>query len=208
MSLTRTLAVFVSLLSATGLYAEGPRMEFGAGPPKIRGIAVGTRIAWIAMLRERIAGQSHMTILRGVEPVTPNGDLALDRADRDFSRSLWLIAELTGPAVVRDSAPQYAPTAASIFVRAVKDEETITVHATSVHIAWIRRTGEAVWNIAATDGSELDADTIQNGVITIPLSIASAFRGNARPPQFLAPGDLLLLIDPDENRTSVIEVAE
>lgn len=109
MSIVRILSALTGILFVVVAHAAAPGLEFGAGPPKIHGLAPGTKVAWMTMVRERVRGRSHMTVLRGVEPVTPNGDLAVDRPDRDFSRSIWLLSELDSNTVVQAGAPQYPP---------------------------------------------------------------------------------------------------
>ncbi|HEX2062133.1 MAG TPA: hypothetical protein VHK90_15445, partial [Thermoanaerobaculia bacterium] len=127
MFIARIVFAVMGVLFVIAAQAAAPGLDFGAGPPTIRGFSPGTKIAWMAMVRERVNDRSHMTVLRGVEPVTANGTLTVDRADRDFSRSIWLVAEVDGTGVLSAGAPLYPPSPEAVEVRAVKGESTISV---------------------------------------------------------------------------------
>jgi len=200
---TLVCAAIVAVTSQASLH-----FDFAGGPPSVRGLARGTKIAWMGMLRERAGGRSRMTVLRGVEPVTPDGHLTVGRTDRDFSRSIWLVAELDGPAVLQGGAPGYPAARDSIAVRAVNGEAVITVHSPSIHLTCVRRKGGGVWMFAASDGSSVDADGLQDGTIVIRLDALVPYRGNPNPPATLLAGDLLLLLDPKGNRATAREVSE
>jgi hypothetical protein len=200
--ITRFLFLFISALSV----AADPTFDLTSRPPRIEGFAVGTKVVWMAMVRERVDDQSQMTILRGHQTIDASGKLEVDRLDRDFTRSLWILAEVGGTTAVRGSAPGYDPLNAEIVVRAEKGADRLTIQSQSVHLTWIA--GDGSWTFGGADGGAQDEDGVQNGVIVLRLTSMRPVKGKSAPPASLSAGDRFLLIDPDENRMTVVAVRE
>jgi hypothetical protein len=65
-----------------------------------------------------------------------------------------------------------------------------------VYIAVVRP-GTGAWLLQTHDGAKTDGDGDNNGVIRARLSSFSAFGGSPPPPEKLAAGDIVLVIDPE-----------
>lgn len=196
------LLFFTCRISATA----DPAFDLTSKPPRVNGFPVGTKIVWMAMVRERGEDQSHMTILRGQQTIDASGKLEVDRIDRDFTRSLWLLASVDGSAFVRGAASGYEPTEEPLPVVAEKGKDRLTIRAQSIHLTWLA--GKDVWIFAGADGGARDEDGQQNGIIVVRLASMAPLRGKSAPPASLSAGDRFLLIDPEENRIAVTAVTE
>ena len=139
--------------------AASPAVELHSGPPKVQGFPVGTKIVWMSMVCERVQNESHMTVLRGVQTVDASGKLEVDRADRDYSRSLWLLADLDGGWAVHGATAQYPPSREVLAVQTQKGADRLIVHAQSIHLTW--SSGHGIWLFAGADGGGQDADGLQ-----------------------------------------------
>ena len=165
----------------------------------------GTKIAWMALTRERVGNHGRLTISRGLEVATPAGNVAIGRPGVDRSRSVWVMAAIDEALTVSTIPPGYEISPFPIEAQAIAGAERITITSPSIELLYVRRHGSA-WFFTASDGGPADADGEQNTRITVALESLKALHGNASPPKTVGQGDVLLMIDPVSNRSSTVEV--
>jgi hypothetical protein len=189
------------------LSAGKPNVEFGPDGVTFLDVQPGTRVAWISLTRTRVASHTELRIDRGIEVARPSKSAVVTRAGADQSRSIWAVAsvdeDLAGTAV----APGYSVSPSPIEVNAAAGAATIAVVSPEVELMYVRPKGGA-WFISATDGGVGDTDLQQNTVITISLQSLERVQGNPHPPASTAVGDVILMINPRSNRTSVMKVTQ
>lgn len=199
---------FIALLSAIAIdaYCAKPNLEFGPGGVTILDVQPGTKIAWMSLTRTRIANHASVRIDRGIDVATQSKKAVIARAGADQSRSLWVLAAVDEDLAGAATAPTYGGSPFPIDVTAPAGSATISVVSPEVELVYVRPKGGA-WFISATDGGIGDVDHVQNTVVTIALDSLERLQGNPHPPDVTAPGDIILMIDPRTNRTSVVKVS-
>lgn len=201
--------VVLALLATVTNYAFGgnPNVEFGPDGITILNVQPGTKVAWMSLTRSRVASHTLVRIDRGIEVAKPSRKAAVARVGADKSRSIWVIAavdeDLAGAAI----SPGYSSSPSSIDVVAAVGSGTFAVISPEVELMYVRPKSGA-WFLSATDGGLGDLDRVQDTTITISLQSLEKVQGNPHPPEATAPGDLILMIDPRSNRTTVIKVSQ
>jgi hypothetical protein len=189
------------------LSAGKPNVEFGPSGVTFLNVQPGTKVAWMSLTRTHVASHTELRIDRGIEVAKPSRSAVVTRAGADQARSIWAVAsvdeDIAGTAVV----PGYSASPSSISVVATAGSGTIAVVSPEVELMYVRPKGGA-WFISATDGGLGDTDLQQNTVITISLQSMERVQGNPHPPAVTAAGDVILMIDPRSNRTTVMKVTQ
>jgi hypothetical protein len=184
--------------------AAAPEVTFGPSGVDVRGVKPGTRVAWIAVIRE---WQGHVLgthTLRGIGPARPNATFAIDRPGVDRSQSLWVIADVDAGVGLKARAPETVTSNHAFAVTARPGDATVVIESSAVEVLYVRR--GAAWAFHVSDGGGSDADGEQNGSIAMRLDSLKPFKGNPHPPKTVQAGDLILVIDPLGVRTAVTEV--
>jgi hypothetical protein len=197
-------------LIATALFAvaagAAPKIEFGQSGVRALGFKPGTRVAWMALVRKNHEYHKENIVVRGLEVATGNGSVDLDRDSQAWTpgtHAIWTVADVDGATGSRATSPTFRHSQRPIVIR--HTETTIEIEAPVVELMYVRgRSG--VWSLGAGDGSLLDEDRQRNGIIVISLATLQPYKGNPHPPERVAPGDLVLVIDPYEVRAGQYEV--
>lgn len=199
----------VALIATLALPAIGAspnaRAQFDRNGVTVDGLKPGTKIVWMALTRTRAGSHSRLSVSRGVEVVTPAGNIAIGKPDADKSRSLWALAAPDEAVALTATPPGYVISARGIQATARPEAETIAVVSPAVELMLVRRQGQA-WFITAVDGGGGDADKLQDTTIKVDLQSLQPLHGGAKPPRTLSEGDIVLMIDPRSNRVSTLEV--
>ena len=160
------LALILTAASTFSAYADPPSLEFRSTGIQVNGMRPGTRVVWLAMLRDRIRERPRVTMQRGLEPVTPNGELTVE-SGLDASQSMWIVAAVDQDVVLRQSAPGYPVSPTPIEAQVSPGTNTLRIRSGTISLTYVRRHGAGVWVFAAADGSELDSDHAPDGWISV-----------------------------------------
>ena len=182
-----------------------PQVAFSRGGVTISGLSPGTRVAWLGMIREPRENHTRTRIVRGFQPVTPQGSFAIDAEHADESRGLWAVVDVGTGASVHARSPRAVASKRSIVVAAPAGSATIGIESGAIELLYVRPPSRA-WRFAVADGGGLDADGEQNGTIVVALPSMKPLHGQAGGPSGTERGDVLLLLDPRQLRTDTVEI--
>lgn len=205
-TIVRPILAAAVVLLTTGAHAVQPEVTFSAGAVAIRGLSGGARVAWLAVVREPRSYSTSVHVLRGTDVATPGGVVSVPVSGAAVSRALWVMADIETGASLEISAPGYATSIRSIDIGAVRGEAFLTVASPQVKVLLVRP-GLGAWFGSAYDGGAGDADGVPDAQIRLSFATLQSESDHSAPPATLAPGDVLLVIDPLAMRTSGIEVA-
>jgi hypothetical protein len=202
------LALTVMPAAAEDLVSNG-NGSLSASGLSMFDVQPGARVAWMTLTREPVGNHYRLRIQRGVQTADGNGEVFITQDGADEARTLWLAAAVDGQQLVTldaaaegyDSSSEPVPSAAVIGATA------ITIESRQAEVIYVRRQVGA-WFLSAMNGGLDDQDGAQDTVITIPLSSLQPFPGNPSAPTSVAHGDLVLVIDPYLNRTSMSRVSQ
>ena len=200
-------AVACTLFAVAGLAADRalPQVAFSRGSVTVSGLRAGTRVAWLGMIREPRQNHSRTRIVRGFQPVTPQGAFSIDAADADRTRGLWAIADVGTGASVHARSPRAVASRRGIRVAAPAGSATIAVESGAIEVLYVRPPARA-WSFAVADGGGRDADGVQNGTIVVALPSMKPLHGQSGGPSVTERGDVILVLDPRQLRTGTVEV--
>lgn len=206
--MSKRFLVFVwTLLAGAAMGADRalPQVAFSRDGVLVSGLRAGTRVAWLGMIREPRQNHSRTRIVRGFQPVTPQGSFAVDAANADRTRGLWAIADVGTGASVHARSPGAAASRRSIRAAASAGSPAVSIESGAIELLYVRPPARA-WSFAVADGGGLDADGVQNGTIVVALSSLKPLHGNGERPSAVERGDVLLFLDPRQLRTATLEV--
>lgn len=203
----RLLHLALAVTLAASAFAGQPNLEFGPDEVTILDLQPGTKVAWMSLTRTRVANHALIRIDRGIEVAKPSNKAAVARVDADKSRSIWVVAAIDEDVAGSANAPRYSSSPFPIAIRAAAGSSTIHVISPAVELMYVRPKRGA-WFISATDGGLGDSDGVQDTTISISLTSLETVQGNPQPPVTAAPDDLILMIDPRSNRTTVSRVRQ
>lgn len=205
----RTGAVLLALTMGSLVFAASkatpPTVDFARSGVTIGGYKPGTKLAWMALVREPTKGYWATRIIRGFGPITPNSTFAIEHPEADLKRSIWMIADVDAGTGRHAKSPTMAHSSRGIVIRATPGAAVIQVDSSAIELMYVRPRFGA-WSFSVADGGTRDADLSQNGQIVIPLQSLISYQGNPHPPATVETGDLLLVIDPNGMRTATLEV--
>jgi hypothetical protein len=202
------LAVPVSVVTGVAFAAANvrpPKVEFGPNGVTVGEVRPGTRVAWMAMLRDRRGYQTRVRIRRGFGPATPNSAFAIAQEAADTTRGMWVVADVDAGTSVHAASPVMTTSGRPIRVRAGAGAAVVEIDSFAVEVLYVRPRGGA-WTYSVLDGGGRDADQRQNGTIVMPLEALAPLKGNPHAPAATAAGDLILIIDPRGVRSASVEV--
>lgn len=207
-NMRRKIAIMLLLAVVVGIAINASEVKFGKDGLTVAGLRPGTRIAWLALTRERIDNHGRLTVSRGIGVATPAGVVSIGRDKADTSRSIWAFATTDdSDLAIATVSPAYSATSRSIDVVAKPGDGRFTVVAPSVEIVYVgRRNG--VWYATAADGGSMDADQSSDASITFSLDSLQHMFGPAKPPARISAGDVILIIDTRSNRKRAYEVGK
>lgn len=202
--------LLLTVLSGLALHAlaQQPDIRFGPGGVTMLNVEPGTQVAWMSLTRTRSENHSVVRIDRGIQVATSARKADVARPGADQSRSLWVMAaidrdDLAGSAI----SPKYSISPDPVPIAAATGSATLVVASPEIELMYVRPRRGA-WFISATDGARGDVDRTPDAAITIALESFEKVQGNPHPPETIAAGDLILVIDPRSNRTAIIRVAQ
>ena len=204
--MNRITPLLAVLLFTVGLHADTPTLQFSADGVALTGAKPGNRISWVGMVREFDGTLPVLRIVRGLEPFTGARELSLGNGF-DPSCSVWAVGGIDEPMTVVRSGDRCAISDEAIDASAAAGATQFIVRSSIVFGHYIGRKHSA-WRFGVRDGSDLDADGQINGEIVIALSTMQKLKGSPHPPDVISAGDTLLLLDSDQMRVSVLEVAQ
>lgn len=196
-------AALALLLPLTSTAAPRLELQFVPGTVVVRGASPGARTVWMALLRERVGSHVAVRVHRGFAVASAEGVARVDHAAAAAPRALWAVADADRGGVGQGIPPEYGISQVPVIVNATAGANVIIVEAPEVRLLFVSPPAGA-WAFDAADGSDLDADRLADGRITIPLSALRAIQGNRPAPEQIAAGDVVLAIDP--NRVRIGEV--
>lgn len=206
--MNRRIAVSTLVLGlVAAVAAAAPSVEYGPGGVRVVGARPGTRIAWMALVRQNHPYHKENFVVRGIEIATGSGFVDVDKEKKwgETAHALWSAVDVDELASVRASSPDFQHSQRPIAMTAKAGESTITIQCAVAEVMYVRgRSG--VWAGTVGDGSKLDADGTRNGSIVLALASLSPYKGNPHPPDNVTAGDLVLVIDPYEIRSAQYEV--
>jgi hypothetical protein len=181
--------------------ANTVQVVYGSDEVTVQGVAAGTRLFWIGVIRDQYGDQSRVRFVRGSAPATPKLSLVSGMPTR---RSRWLIVSPGNSLTVTSSAPTYGTSSDLVVTRAVAGDDRISIISARIHGTYVR--GQQAWAFGAADGTEIDLDHEVNGTIVLALSTLTRYRGNPHAPDVVRKGDGILLADPSQGRLTFVEV--
>jgi hypothetical protein len=169
----------------------------------------GARVAWMTLTREPVGNHYRLRIQRGLQTADSNGQVFVAQGGADEACTLWLAAAVDGQQLVtlNVAADSYSSSTETVPHAAVIGATAITIESRQAEVIYVRRQVGA-WFLSAMNGGLGDQDGAQNTVITIPLSSLQPFPGNPSAPASVQHGDLILVLDPYLNRTSMSRVSQ
>lgn len=201
----RTLTVITAVIAAFAAFADPPTVTFTENGVAIGGVAPGTKIAWLGMIRERAGAHARVRFERGFGPATPAGKLEIAEAGADRAHAIWVVADVGSGSARRSAAPGFVHSSAGIVIDATPGGVSVAIESAMVELVYVRPKRGA-WSFGTGDGSTLDADGESNGVVVMPLSALNRFQGNPHPPEQVEEGDVILVIDPYRIRSGQLAV--
>lgn len=205
-----TLVVLMYTMAGGALAAgkaNPPKVDFGREGVTVRDLKPGTKVAWMAMVREPQGYHVRVRVLRGYGPATPNSTFSMAFDKADSTRGLWLIADVDAGTGVRASSPVTATSNRPIAVRAANGASRVEIDSAAVEVLYVRP-GRGAWTYTVADGGGRDADALPNGTIVMRLESLKPMKGNPHAPTAIEAGDLMLIIDPRFMRTAAVEVGQ
>jgi len=201
----RLILAAAILMISFGMKAARPEIAFTAEAVAFNGLSAGTRVAWLAVVREPRSYSTSVYVLHGTGIATPSGVVSIPARGAEVTNALWMMVEFETGATVRTSAPGYTTSVRSIDIRATNGDTFMTIVSPQAKVLYVRPR-HGVWYGSAYDGGAGDDDRESDARIHFSLSSLRGVHGNPHPPAALEPGDVLLVIDPVAMRTSRIEV--
>jgi hypothetical protein len=202
---TVLLLTLLTILAAPAIAdPAGPQATFGKKGVAITGLTPGAHVAWIGLIAEPRGYHTRLRLTRGFAPAAQSA-IEIPEHDADVSRSLWVIADVGNGKGLPARSPQARFSQRPIQIDARVGASTVAIQSGAIELLYVRPPAQA-WYLSVSDGADLDADHAQNGVIVVPLSMMTAYRGNPHPPSTAAAGDVILVIDPWRRRTATIQV--
>lgn len=204
-STLRIITLLITIAAIAQDVASSSNVVFTPDGVTVSDLKPGTKLAWLALTRERVGHHSVLHTFRGFEIATPAGAIPIGRRGADRSRSLWLLASVDGEFATTSVPPGYSASSMPMEVVATVGATAVTIATPAVEMLYVRPRGGA-WFLSAADGGTADSDSSKDTVITVSLQSLKPFQGNPHPPDAVAEGDLILMIDPFDNRMSVVKV--
>jgi hypothetical protein len=198
--------IFLSWLGLSSAWAAGPEVTFDADGVKVAGVPSGSRVAWLAVVREPVDRHVAVRVKFGVEVATPMGQIAVRAKGADTSRSVWLITDIETGSATHSVAPGYFRSERAMEVEARPGESAIAVVSPQAKVLYVRPR-KGVWMSSAYDAGLNDANGTADGRIVIDLATLVGVQGNPHPPAVVEAGDVILVLDPLAMRTAELKVA-
>lgn len=154
------------------------RLEVAADGGNVDGMTAGNQVAWVGLVHTREGYLDRVKVVRGIGTVGTSGKLAMPATIEPGSRSTWLLSEVASPnAGIRlVSNAEADPQQIAVRLKG----STIEVEAAAIDLTYIDPHGHGFY-FFGSDGSTIDDDHAQNGVIVVRVSTLLKF------PTVLAP---------------------
>ncbi|HYC87847.1 MAG TPA: hypothetical protein VEO54_01445, partial [Thermoanaerobaculia bacterium] len=141
------LGVLCGTLALHSLHAAGkgtpPSVAFGRSGVTVAGLKPGTRLAWLAMVREPRRHYAATRIVRGFAPATPGSSFAIDYENADTSRSLWVVADVDNGVTAEAKPAGTIVSQHAIPIQAAAGKSAITIASGTVEVLYVRPRGGA-----------------------------------------------------------------
>lgn len=202
--MSRSVAFCLALgaLTPTGLAAAVPVVTFEETAVVASGLAPAARVAWFSVARE--PGDYVGRIVRREAVMTDDDGDGAVRLELDASLppvSVWFVVDLADGGLTV-AVPDGAPFRERVFdpgllrqeiagvVRGLRDERLYL-------LAFLARPGAGAWTVALGDGGHHDDDRTPDGFVQAAFAAMEPVDGSLIPPEALAAGDVVVLVDPN-----------
>lgn len=203
------LRVFLSLGAVAfsiATFAAPPEVSFGPNGVTVRGVSPGSRVAWMAVVREPVDNHNGVRVIRGVTPVTPSGIVPIPSKKFELTRALWIVSDVETGGATRIATPGYETSTRLTAVTAVAGQSVVTITSAQAQVLYVRPTIGA-WFTDGYDGGYHDSDDKADGKMQLALSAFKPLhQGGSAALVNVAAGDIILIIDPVLMRATRIEV--
>jgi hypothetical protein len=201
MRLVTLLALVVTLLALPGL-ASQPSLSFESDTVVARGITPGGAAAFAIAARARGDWLNHVIHLQTVVgDDDADGVVTLTRKEGLPEHTVAVVVDVTSGEIAfaspgDEARRQPRPLPPGLLYHAANTAfERVTENASRLDILLVRQ-GEGAWAASVFDGGPLDADTVEDGVVTAAFSGMRPLGAARKAVDAARAGDVLVLIDP------------
>src|SRR5688500_12930181 len=177
----KTLAAIVLSIIAVTANAT-PKVTFHSDGVRVDGVAPGSRVAWLAVLKEPVQRHIAVRMLYGVDQVTSGGEMKIGATGYELSRALWVLVDVETGDAVSMPGPGYVSSTRRIDAVALPGKTSFSVVSPEAKLLYVRPHG-GVWMASVYDGGEGDADERADGRIEVSLATMERLKGNPHPPE-------------------------
>lgn len=180
--------------------AAAPAVRFDARSVALTGLTPSGSVAWTSVSREP-QGYSTLTASRsGVATADALGEATIELEGDVATASVWVVVDLDGGGFAV-AAPQGTSFREIAFdgrsvVADPQGKLNRLVHTRPYVELFLARPGVGAWATAAGEGAEGDDDGVQDGSLRITLAGLQPLAASPPPPDELAAGDVLVMVDP------------
>jgi hypothetical protein len=204
------LLALLALVAASPLAAQ-TAISFEPAAVVASGMSPGGQVAWFSVARE---SEDHAAKIVRREPVVTddNGDGAvrLELGKEVPLVSIWVAVDLaTGKAVI--ATPEGFPLRQIELPGAGSVSDGVGPNRLELSRGYLEllvvRPGIGVWGATVGDGGEKDDDGASDSKVSVELVHLRASATSPAAPLSLGPGDVIVVIDPNEMEVAVSELA-
>jgi hypothetical protein len=190
-------------LLAPPVVAAPPTVSLKDDAVEVTGVTPGGKVAVFGIARrsleylERVERQEQILL-----DADKDGVVTLELAEPLPSRSLWFAVDLAG-GEFRAASPDGSPLRQITFpangIGAARNDLQDRRDFVEVFLARPGAGADAgAWGLSAGDGGEADGDGRQDRFVKTLLAEMVPVAGSPKPPERMAPGDVLVVVDPDQ----------
>ena len=186
-----------------------PAISFDAGGVTATGVTPKGRVVWFSVAREFF--RHSLTIVPRQEIVTDDdgdGAVRFQLEGEVPEQSYWFAVDLESGAYALAAPAGYEVRRADLPERALPAELNHLELDRAFVYAVLVRPKVGAWRLRAGDGGESDQDGEPDGTLRAALQSLESLGASPPPPEKLAPGDLLLVIDPNEMQILTAELGK
>ncbi len=179
--------------------SPGPAISFDSGGVTATGVTPKGRIVWFSVARE--FSRHALTIVARQEIVADedgDGAVRFKLEGEVPEQSYWFAVDLESGAYAVAAPAGYELRRADLPERALPAELAHFELDRPFVYAVLVRPKVGAWRLRAGDGGEADEDGAPDGTLRARLQALESLGESPPPPEKLAPGDLLLVVDPNE----------
>lgn len=194
------LLLFVVLAVSPAADAATPTVRFEARSVALTGLTPSGSVAWTSVSREP-RGYSTLTASRsGAATADALGEATIELDGDVATASVWVVVDLEqgGFAVAAPQGTSFREVGFDGRSVVANPEGKLNrlVHTRPYIELFLARPGVGAWVMAAGEGAEGDDDGEQDGSLRTTLASMQPLAASPPPPDELAAGDVLVMVDP------------